>query len=338
MSSSPGQARRFRTSSLASWSAEQLLHVGLRPFQRLRHQDPLDRLVPDPERDRIPVHPEHLVAVLAQAAPAEVRARVLGRLRDGVLDLLLADEPFHLSLVAPEDSTDPSRGGCRGTGDRASATWEELQVDALAVHEVLDHHLLGHPVDRRPPARAGSRSSASSTCPSARGPRRVHAARPGRRSAAPAPGTRAGAARREHALPFDARPSGGRLGSWETSLIARTGSRSEKSRSIAPSSIIESTIAVAPVAQVDRVLAHVRVADDHVQAAVLLAVGVGLVARVDDRPLDHGVERDLGLEEVGALGELVVAGVRAVLACRPCRRPRRPGASRRTASGARRSA
>ena len=69
-----------------------------------------------------------------------------------------------------------------------------------------------------------------------------------------------------------------------------------------------------PVAQPDRELAHVGVADDHVQAAVLLAIGVRLVARVDDRALDHRVERDLGLEEVGALRELVLAGMRAVLA------------------------
>ena len=54
-----------------------------------------------------------------------------------------------------------------------------------------------------------------------------------------------------------------------------------------------------------RDLAHVRVADDHVQAPVLLRVGVRLVARVDDRPLQRGLEPHLGLEEVGALRELV---------------------------------
>jgi hypothetical protein len=54
-----------------------------------------------------------------------------------------------------------------------------------------------------------------------------------------------------------------------------------------------------------RDLAQVRVADDHVQPAVLLGVGVRLVARVDDRALQGGFETDLGLEEVRALRHLV---------------------------------
>jgi hypothetical protein len=81
---------------------------------------------------------------------------------------------------------------------------------------------------------------------------------------------------------------------------------------IAPSSIIASTIAVAPL-QVDRVFGQVGVAHDHVEAPVLLAIRVRLVARVDDRPLHHRIERDLGLEEVGALRDLVLARVPAVL-------------------------
>jgi hypothetical protein len=54
-----------------------------------------------------------------------------------------------------------------------------------------------------------------------------------------------------------------------------------------------------------RHLAHVRVADDHVQAAVLLRVGVGLVARVHDRPFERCFEPDLGLEEVRPLRDLI---------------------------------
>ena len=50
-----------------------------------------------------------------------------------------------------------------------------------------------------------------------------------------------------------------------------------------------------------RHLAQVGVAGDHVQAPVLLRVGVRLVARVDDRALQRGLEPDLLLEEVGAL-------------------------------------
>ena len=62
-----------------------------------------------------------------------------------------------------------------------------------------------------------------------------------------------------------------------------------------------------------RDLAQVRVADDHVQAAVLLRVGVRFVARVHDRALQRRLEPDLLLEEVGALADLEVARLRAVL-------------------------
>ena len=48
-------------------------------------------------------------------------------------------------------------------------------------------------------------------------------------------------------------------------------------------------------------LRQVGVADDHVEAAVLLRVAVRLVAGVDDRPLERGLEPDLLLEEVGPL-------------------------------------
>ena len=53
-------------------------------------------------------------------------------------------------------------------------------------------------------------------------------------------------------------------------------------------------------------LAEVGVAHDHVQAAVELRIGVGLVARVDDRALQRGLEADLLLEEVGPLADLEV--------------------------------
>ena len=62
-----------------------------------------------------------------------------------------------------------------------------------------------------------------------------------------------------------------------------------------------------------RDLAQVRVADDHVQPAVLLRIGVRLVARVDDRALQRRLEPDLLLEEVGALADLEVDGFGAVL-------------------------
>ena len=54
-----------------------------------------------------------------------------------------------------------------------------------------------------------------------------------------------------------------------------------------------------------RVLAHVRVADDHVQAAEPLGVGVRLVARVDDRPRSCGGARHAFPDVLGALRDAV---------------------------------
>ncbi len=65
--------------------------------------------------------------------------------------------------------------------------------------------------------------------------------------------------------------------------------------------------------QVGGDLRQVGVADDHVEAPVLLGVGVGLVAGVDDGPLERGLEADLDLEVVGALTDLEAVFV-AVLA------------------------
>ena len=54
-----------------------------------------------------------------------------------------------------------------------------------------------------------------------------------------------------------------------------------------------------------RVLAHVRVADDHVQPAVALGVGVRFVAGVDDRPAPRGGRRHALPDVFGALGDRV---------------------------------
>jgi hypothetical protein len=56
--------------------------------------------------------------------------------------------------------------------------------------------------------------------------------------------------------------------------------------------------------EVGRDLRQIGIADDHVQAAIFLRVGVGLVAGIDDRALERGLEPDLDLEEVGTLADL----------------------------------
>jgi hypothetical protein len=57
-------------------------------------------------------------------------------------------------------------------------------------------------------------------------------------------------------------------------------------------------------------LGEVGVADDHVEAAEALGVGVGLVARVDDGSLQRRLEPDDLFEELGALRQLVLHRVR----------------------------
>jgi hypothetical protein len=52
-----------------------------------------------------------------------------------------------------------------------------------------------------------------------------------------------------------------------------------------------------------RGLTHVGVADDHVQPAVFLGVGVRLVSRVDDRPAAGGSRRDALPDVLGALAQ-----------------------------------
>ena len=72
--------------------------------------------------------------------------------------------------------------------------------------------------------------------------------------------------------------------SWEISRIARIGFSRVRSRMTTPSSIIRSTRSQLADLEHRGGLAHVGVADDDVEPAVLLGVGVRLVAGVDDRP------------------------------------------------------
>ncbi len=51
------------------------------------------------------------------------------------------------------------------------------------------------------------------------------------------------------------------------------------------------------------VLAHVRVADDDVQASILLGIGVGLIAGIDDRPAAGGRRADTFPDVLGPLSD-----------------------------------
>ena len=89
------------------------------------------------------------------------------------------------------------------------------------------------------------------------------------------------------------------------------------------SSIMASTRAVVPTFKKVATSDEVGVADDDVEPAVPLGVGVGLVPGVDDGALQRGLEPDLLLEELGPLGELEVDRARRrapASRTRPCRR------------------
>ena len=63
--------------------------------------------------------------------------------------------------------------------------------------------------------------------------------------------------------------------------------------------------------QIRRRLGEVGVTDDHVQPAVAVGIGVRFVAGVDDAAFERGLQPDLDLDVIGALGQLetgLVAG------------------------------
>ncbi len=68
-----------------------------------------------------------------------------------------------------------------------------------------------------------------------------------------------------------------------------------------------------------RDVAVVGVTEDDVQPPVAVGDGVRLVAGVDQRPLQRGLEADLDLEEVAALGDLVAGGARVDADADPAR-------------------
>ena len=97
-------------------------------------------------------------------------------------------------------------------------------------------------------------------------------------------------------------------GSWLIACSASTGSSIARSPGQRPRLDHGQHQRRRPDLQVGRDLGEVGVADDHVQPAVLVGVGVRLVAGVDDRPLQRRLQADLDLEEVRPLGQLEALG------------------------------
>ena len=100
--------------------------------------------------------------------------------------------------------------------------------------------------------------------------------------------------------------------SWLTSRMARIGFSRVRSRKTMPASIIRSTRSVGADLEQRGGLAHVRVADDHVQPAEPLGVGVRLVPGVDDRPGPGGRRRHALPDVLGPLGHAVDRAARGL--------------------------
>ena len=100
--------------------------------------------------------------------------------------------------------------------------------------------------------------------------------------------------------------------SCDTSRMARIGFSRVRSRIATPASIIRSTMSARADLEQRGDLVHVRVADDDVQPAVALGVGVRLVAGVDDRPGPGGRRGDALPDVLGPLGQAVDRAARGL--------------------------
>ena len=305
------------------------------PRRGSRVGHPLQRLAADVEDHRVPGGGGDLGGVLRHAAAAEVGAGVVRRLGDGPLDLVLGeqalhaaarDEPVVEALVVPHV----------GVLQVDQVQLGGVPAQALALAVALEQLELGHPVEL-----AGERHRVgwrAGRAPTPSGRARRGSAR--RRRCPSRSSTCLRACSRYSICSCTAvirRPSRSvtrwrRVGSCETARSADTGPSTARSMPFAGQPAVldhrEDQRGRADL-EVGRDLRQVGVADDHVQPAVLVRVGVRLVAGVDDRALERGLEADLDLEVVGALAQLEALAA-AVLA--EPRRPRRsrPAGRRRT--------
>ena len=98
---------------------EELAHVGLGAAERLQHEDLLQRALLEVEDHRVPGRRDDLVRVLLQAHAAEVGAGVLGRIVDGLGDLVVGRRSARPRRTPRACSRGPCPAGCRGTAGRS---------------------------------------------------------------------------------------------------------------------------------------------------------------------------------------------------------------------------
>ena len=220
----------------------------LRAPQRLQHEDLLQRPFLEVEDHGVPARGDDLVRVALQAHPAEVGARVLGRIVDGLGDLVVGDEPVDgLGLLQLEVEA------------LARADVVVLEVDHLHPRVVpvqvvlgdvvLDELLLDDPVQLAPELHRDPRPAGRACAPSAPGPRAPTArARGPGSTAGRGPGTRAAgrsAVMRAAVLEPDGLAAG--RGRARPGGRPPPGSSSERSRSMKSSSTMLSTMAMVPI-------------------------------------------------------------------------------------------
>ena len=192
-----------------------------------------------------------------------------------------------------------------------------VPVQAVALAVLLEQLAASPPSPAR--RRTASGRARAGRAPTPSGPARRRSARRRRRrtgprrTCGPGRGTPAAAGRRSACGRRCSVTVCCSVGSWETARSAATGAVDGQVRGEEPVLDHRQHQRGGADLEVGRDLGEVGVADDHVQPAVLLGVGVRLVAGVDDRPLERGLEADLDLEVVGALADLE-AVLAAVLA------------------------
>ncbi len=278
----------------------------LRAAQRLQRRHPLQRVPTDVEDDRVPGRGGDLLRVEREAAAPEEGAGVLGRLGHRPGDLLLADDeiepaPGHQAVVEALVRTDVV----------------VLQVDELQPRRVpgqavprpvaLQNRQLRDPVELADAAHRVDLEAAEDRLPAGEhvGGLAVDV------GTEPVLDVLAGLLEVLHLQLHRGHPT--TVAQSHQMLEGRI-VRDRPQRRHGP---VHRQVRGEPAVldhredqggrshlQVGGDLAHVRVADDDVQPAVLLRVGVRLVPGVDDGPLQRGLEPHLDLEEVGPLADL----------------------------------
>ena len=282
-----------------------------RPLQRVHHRDAPQRVGPEVEDQRIPVGGDHGLGPAGQALCPGTRPGCRGAARPRRWPRRPA-RPGVSQAQAP----DSERSGRRSWYCRSSAASRgSPQPHAVAVPVALEELAAWPPSRAWSASEAGSVSSAleaASQRSSTEGPHLAVVAQRRR-----GPGPRRTCGRRSQSSHWISRARRRRaVGEVDGTLqrqvgrdlvhgAHRVGERRGRGSGPASSSIMASTSAVVPSLRNVATSEQVGVADDDVEPAEALGVGVRLVAGVDDRPLQGGLEADHLLEELGALGDLV---------------------------------